>query len=1655
MGSGCSGFAGSWLPRIGFTQHEELAAEIVDQMFERWDFDAQVKGLLEHDFRLPPNLQRFFPNTWRKAQPGEKKLQEQDKAKFEEIRQFFYYHETNGCSMTHCSLMGSADTFTNTGKWFFPDSADVQDLLFKNIGWLYERDRYFWEDDENRTHAPFDNIKRCQLSVAAFKEEWEKHLEGELEAMHDGTNEEVIKKFSGYWSCVNKEQAIWKSNPMHRIGDRRAALGHRCGATRQAELVYIKKLGKVVLDGPEELLHNFSHPAVEVLDLVRTCEPDDREVMPLYDVSCALVDLWVQELSAKQAVDEKKVSELQSRLEEAKCLADERWQELERKQEENARLSEELQKQTLHLQESAQSKFQLEEEKMRRAQETRAFELQLELLQREKAATEGQLQALQKELSDAKGEAKAKSGLLEENARQVQKMAEDVEAARVEAELQKEDARLAREVEQREMQLKEAAERELQEVLRSVAKDRASHEESLKQMTQKLEQSQEELSSTQARLEAAAAAQAARLAEASEAELTTRKELEELRAKQDSFSSAPTTGLPTGNAKLADLLYEATTSREEAVKERQLREQYQEALETVGREIKERQPALMSQREELLRLKTLTARLTKQNEELLARVEQLQSQCMEAEARAKKCSGQQKLLEGHVREVADQMVVLIHENRRLSGALPEEEHPGDLKAYEAQKRGFRTVQELVDQNLSLRRSVAQLLSECEDEAQKELQLLRQRELQLEAKLKEQELQYSGLFEELKKHVQQLEQERDKAKEKIKALEAQDAMQGVRAAEAAAPTSSGVQEASERQAALSAQEQQQEQLAECRHSATEARRKAAEVQEELGSTREAKEQLQARAACGVLARWQAAGGLCLEYSELRAMDLQAEIHQAKREKSHLEVELSGQKCKVAGWEQTCENLLAEKSKLFEHVIHLQARMECESKALDEMKQKLEEQHGESEALTRKQLALSEQRQKDLQRTAEERRVALEARKAEAEEAKSRIEDLEAKAEKLEAKVTSLAQENHELREAGAARPRRGAEVQSFSGNHATGEVAQRLALAEESLKEQKKFEELLKNLLSQHEADLKSSKEEMQKMENTLAEFQEKEERAKEAKKVQEALEAKIEEMHAQAQEVRQQLHTKDQELEEVKKECAAKDKELAGKLEKVELERAQESDNERKWEKRYQEQLNSHAADLDKLSQVEQQLKDSEKQLQNAKKMKVLLEAKTRRASEEQEIFKGRLGEADQKVKTLTEEIREYRDQLLALPEAEALQRLGNELRAANRQLELSQTQLEQTEAERDRLEEEAHAANTRAKQLQEKLSAEQRELLRLQRGSRLEQKALAKLSQMEALDTELRGLKVENRSLQERLEGNREAAQHRELQKEWQAQKVTLTEKLEQLQETLKTKDSELQSLQELKAQLAEKKQALESEQGKLQDMLKEKEQVQSQLKTKDAEVQQQEKKSKADQNLKELHMKKIAEHERTIASLQAERTKLTTEAAKTVPQAEVTKLREENQQLKAKLEEGQQAVSEERSKSQELVKAKGQLLSDLKNKDAELKNSQSQLEKQVSEVKKMEGVKSLHSSKIADNSKEIEGLKVEAAKQKEENAKLKAEILRLTAQASQAAKRKAESAGILVLGQAGKSRATHFPPSERPPPVKALPIAAKAPIDRDLVGI
>lgn len=142
-------------PGMTFKYLQDLAMEVADDMFERWDFDAQVKGLLENDSKPPEALRKYFGGRKYKDQPGQKYLKEDEKEKFETIRQFFYYHETNGNSMTHCSLKGCSDTFTNTGKWFFPDSRCIQDELFQSIAWLYERNIFHYISERQTARFPF------------------------------------------------------------------------------------------------------------------------------------------------------------------------------------------------------------------------------------------------------------------------------------------------------------------------------------------------------------------------------------------------------------------------------------------------------------------------------------------------------------------------------------------------------------------------------------------------------------------------------------------------------------------------------------------------------------------------------------------------------------------------------------------------------------------------------------------------------------------------------------------------------------------------------------------------------------------------------------------------------------------------------------------------------------------------------------------------------------------------------------------------------------------------------------------------------------------------------------------------------------------------------------------------------------------------------------------------------------------------------------------------------------------------------------------------------------------------------------------------------------------------------------------------------------
>eukprot|EP00408_Alexandrium_pacificum_P066979 CAMPEP_0171169204 /NCGR_PEP_ID=MMETSP0790-20130122/8095_1 /TAXON_ID=2925 /ORGANISM="Alexandrium catenella, Strain OF101" /LENGTH=1128 /DNA_ID=CAMNT_0011634047 /DNA_START=66 /DNA_END=3452 /DNA_ORIENTATION=+ len=135
---------------------QELATEIVDQMFEHWDFKAQLQGALQNDRRAPQTIRHLFPNRGSGADRYIKdKVKPDEMARFEEARQFFSYHETTGNSMTHCSLMGSADTFTQTGKWYFPDDQQTQKKLFGHIAWLFDRNIHVYISERQTPRFPF------------------------------------------------------------------------------------------------------------------------------------------------------------------------------------------------------------------------------------------------------------------------------------------------------------------------------------------------------------------------------------------------------------------------------------------------------------------------------------------------------------------------------------------------------------------------------------------------------------------------------------------------------------------------------------------------------------------------------------------------------------------------------------------------------------------------------------------------------------------------------------------------------------------------------------------------------------------------------------------------------------------------------------------------------------------------------------------------------------------------------------------------------------------------------------------------------------------------------------------------------------------------------------------------------------------------------------------------------------------------------------------------------------------------------------------------------------------------------------------------------------------------------------------------------------
>eukprot|EP00439_Symbiodinium_sp_Y106_P017046 s1400_g2.t1 len=412
--------------------------------------------------------------------------------------------------------------------------------------------------------------------------------------------------------------------------------------------------------------------------------------------------------------------------------------------------SAELKKQVEELKQTAEA--QRQEIEKQKQESSRAKDL----AEAEKVAKESAIEKMKKEAADLeKTRSDERAKVFQLNAGLVDRMTKDLEAARTEKEAVN--------------QGKEAAEQRLAELTDRFASERAKLEDSMREEKKKAESAAENMQAQLKTTDAAATKSKEELEKAKSNLEDLQDKLQILQAERDELSkklegAIPKSSLPAGCKDVADLVRQRTASREEAAAERLAREQYQQALEKVEKAIQHRLPILVSQKQEIGRFKSRAALLTKQNEDLLARVKELEAKNSDYEARATKATESKKLVEDYARDAAHQLAVLLHENRKLTGSLPASEVT--MEAREENRRAFRTVQELVDQNLSMRNSISQLLRESQEE-RKEMQLANDREKQLDKKLKDQEEKYTGLFEEQKAQIRKIEQERDQAQSEAK------------------------------------------------------------------------------------------------------------------------------------------------------------------------------------------------------------------------------------------------------------------------------------------------------------------------------------------------------------------------------------------------------------------------------------------------------------------------------------------------------------------------------------------------------------------------------------------------------------------------------------------------------------------------------------------------------------------------------------------------------------------------------------------------------------------------------------------------------------------------------------------------------------------------
>jgi len=160
---------------------------------------------------------------------------------------------------------------------------EVMKMLPKKPGEKYYRES---EDEQGvfSTHVPYPNVLRCALSVKDFAMKFDEQLDDEMDALRDDGELELRERIAGQWVSITEDQATWrapaaKQFAAYKFPDWHWGVGSN-QLLRPAEMVFIKKRGKVIVDGPDDVRKAL----IRVLKMCRT-EPDDNPIMPVYDVN--------------------------------------------------------------------------------------------------------------------------------------------------------------------------------------------------------------------------------------------------------------------------------------------------------------------------------------------------------------------------------------------------------------------------------------------------------------------------------------------------------------------------------------------------------------------------------------------------------------------------------------------------------------------------------------------------------------------------------------------------------------------------------------------------------------------------------------------------------------------------------------------------------------------------------------------------------------------------------------------------------------------------------------------------------------------------------------------------------------------------------------------------------------------------------------------------------------------------------------------------------------------------------------------------------------------------------------------------------------------------------------------------------------------------